>query len=543
MTASGYGGECAGGSEVLFEFDTGSALNTATNFMDAIHSVAALNVSASVAGNSASARISLTNNGTGSDGNVLISSVTASAGLSYYTSGGMAGGTNAYTLTEHSASLAPNLPSYFYGKSSVTILATSSFAGAPSLSEILAAAEFIYDRDMESTSYSSASLGWRLGQQVSESFNLSDLVLTDVPNGVGAQRRWLIQSKFETPLLNFANVSVDSPLKASTPMAAGCDMIITSKGIGHQYGSLPARNEGIFVEITTPPVVESPSLGTIRAPKSLAEVVGFEEGVVKKIGKIQKEQRLEEAVVIIPYIEENNRRKFLKFPWTGRAALPSYQNLVAAMDKYVFPPKFDFTRFATIKPVLMYVFEFGMDITQQDLADIWQSLPPGRAMSECELCGCTNAEFDMKEVVVEDNRLVKKIIAKDKDLYWMVFKVKRRATSGYETMRRQLVQPEYEGPAGPGLAVARGGQYTYNWPYDYFSIVELVKIDETIRYLTGGEPAGDPTTDCVKLVPCDPCDEPTPTTPTSAPDPEHHRAGQNAGTGERTSSRSGCSKT
>ena len=28
------------------------------------------------------------------------------------------------------------------------------------------------------------------------------------------------------------------------------------------------------------------------------------------------------------------------------------------------------------------------------------------------------------------------------------------------------------------------GDYSYNWPYDYFSLVELVKIDETVRYVS-----------------------------------------------------------
>jgi len=28
------------------------------------------------------------------------------------------------------------------------------------------------------------------------------------------------------------------------------------------------------------------------------------------------------------------------------------------------------------------------------------------------------------------------------------------------------------------------GDYSYNWPYDYFSLVELVKIDETVRYIS-----------------------------------------------------------
>jgi len=37
-----------------------------------------------------------------------------------------------------------------------------------------------------------------------------------------------------------------------------------------------------------------------------------------------------------------------------------------------------------------------------------------------------------------------------------------------------IVQPSLDSP------------YSYNWPYDYFSFVELIKIDETIVYATEG---------------------------------------------------------
>ena len=63
----------------------------------------------------------------------------------------------------------------------------------------------------------------------------------------------------------------------------------------------------------------------------------------------------------------------------------------------------------------------------------------------------------------------------------MVFKVKRRAEKDYNVFTRKglveglpIVQPAIDSP------------YSYNWPYDYFSFVELIKIDETIVYATEG---------------------------------------------------------
>ena len=61
----------------------------------------------------------------------------------------------------------------------------------------------------------------------------------------------------------------------------------------------------------------------------------------------------------------------------------------------------------------------------------------------------------------------------------MVFKVKKRASKSYEKFRRSLVTDDTS-------AISDSiGDYSYNWPYDYFSLVELVKIDETIRYSSG----------------------------------------------------------
>ena len=138
------------------------------------------------------------------------------------------------------------------------------------------------------------------------------------------------------------------------------------------------------------------------------------------------------------------------------------------MDKYVFPPKFDFTRHQTVRAIQMYAFEFSTPISRDDLGDIWQNLPPDIA----EI-------FEHKEVQIEEEELIKALVEESKEIRWMVFKVKKRAQKNFERYRRSLIVGD-----AAGLSRASIGKYSYNWPYDYFSLVELVKIDETVQYVS-----------------------------------------------------------
>ena len=413
--------------------------------------------SGSAAASSTNARLILTNDNTGSAGNVAITANLSSA--SYYTYAGMSSGILGKTYTEYGASLAPNLPSYYYGTSSVTILTTASYDAPISIADLLSNAEFIYDRSMETSEYSTEAIGHWLAQTITESVNLTEIT---------ADSRWVIQSKFETPVLNFANASRTAAAAASTAMDTGCDTQLTSKGMWHQYGTSPDSGDGIYASITTPSLVDSPKFGRVTNPRSLATLVGFEEGVKKRIGKTRLTKKIREAVVVVPFVIEKNRRKFLSFPRARKNSI-TYKSALVAMDKYIFPPKFDFTKFKSVKPIIMYVFEFDMDLDQQDITDIWQNLPPGEKASK----------FEMKEVVVEEKALIDKIISRDKDLHWMVFKVKARATKDFEILRKLQIAGQDVDYMVPTI-----GEYTYNWPYDYFSLVELIKIDETVQYST-----------------------------------------------------------
>jgi len=350
-------------------------------------------------------------------------------------------------------------PPYYGGPAFCRFLYTAQMTGIPTLREVFANMRTVYQR---TSGYGYETLTTNaienVVMQVDSCFNLMDTT-QQVPDGTVTQKdKWLIQSKFETPVLNFASVSSSAPPTSSVLNYDSADDY-KIKGMWHQYGTIPTgSDDGIFAIINA---------GSGSAYGNLADVVGFPVGKPVRIGGTKKEYKLEEAIIAIPYREVKNRRNFIQIQDENKTS-STYLKMVAAMDKYVFPPKFDFTRFDTVDPILMYIFEFSADLTQQDIADIWQNLPPD--LSE---------RFETKETVVEEKELIDLILNKDADTKWMVFKVKKRAKKDFEIVRRQQVQQDTSAMT-PNIT----SKYSYNWPYDYFSLVELAKMDEQVQYVS-----------------------------------------------------------
>ena len=363
-------------------------------------------------------------------------------------------------------------PPYYNGSAEVTFYYTASYSGRPTLDEIFTNTNLHFNRagitsNFDSLQGSPAPLvpygtSDRV-MQIDQSFNLLEAVQT-VPVGTTDQKnQWLIQSKYECPILNFANVS-QSFAPATVPSPAGptspgtiTPATLNTRGMWHQYGAIPTGSgEGVFVEIA--------KLQTSNP--SLATIVGFSEGTPQRVGTVNQEYLLEEAIVAIPYKPSKIRRNFIKFTNETKQSR-TYQQLTNAMQKYIFPPRFDFMQFNTVDPILMYVFEFSAKLSQQDLADIWQNLPP--SISE---------KFETKEAVVEEKELLDLILDKEANTQWMVFKVKKRGIKDYEKYRRSLISTA-DLSAFPDTIQS---PYSYNWPYDYFSLVELAKMDEKVQY-------------------------------------------------------------
>jgi hypothetical protein len=165
------------------------------------------------------------------------------------------------------------------------------------------------------------------------------------------------------------------------------------------------------------------------------------------------------------------------------------------MQKYVFPPSMDFVKYKEIDPFAMYIFEFKHTLSKQDLADIWQNLPPdiGTKMEEAEASishellahELLGGGAVVKNGVLDDNAEGNGIPS---NIQWMVFKVKKRAKTNYfdKIVAKKGTTEDTSEVALEGVSSSRTGkkdkEITYNWPYDFFSLVELVKIDAEVTF-------------------------------------------------------------
>ena len=357
---------------------------------------------------------------------------------------------------------------YWSGSADIEFVYTAQTTGVPTLEEILSNTYFVYSRQ--------ARDGYpnRTAMYMDSCFDFKQYY-SEVPRGtVSPQKRWLIQPKFETPILNFANVDSTRTTGSFVNGALSTAEQIKVKGMWHQYGIIPTGSqEGVFyvVEKTDGTAGISNATFNFTDFKSLADVVGIDTGIPQRVGEVKKQNVLEEAVVAIPFKTVNNRRKFFGIKKDNA----EYENISQKLEKYVFPPKFDFVTNATVKPMLMYAFEFSATITQQDIADMWQNLPPN-----------INEKFEQKEVVIDDKQVLDLLVDNSEDIQWLVFKVKKRAKKSFEKYRRSLVTED------TSAFEDNIGDYSYNWPYDYFSLVELVKLDETVQYASKDVAGGPP---------------------------------------------------
>ena len=207
----------------------------------------------------------------------------------------------------------------------------------------------------------------------------------------------------------------------------------------------------------------------------------------------------------------------------GKTGITALMDMVS---KYIIPPELDFyhkgigssedakyeitrRRFGNnehsgLNPFIMYIHEFKRELNSKDLGDIWQNLLPDTGMrgkkeassvgtdlagpnSQYELFGRLD---DLLDITVlghnihgrnKNTRTLKKIFADPSHpgLKWLVFKVKKRANM-------YMSQVKY--PAAPGISPPGGAisdniwntKYSYNWPYDFFSLVEVAKL--TVEY-------------------------------------------------------------
>ena len=190
------------------------------------------------------------------------------------------------------------------------------------------------------------------------------------------------------------------------------------------------------------------------------------------------------------------------------AAGISIRRLIQKMKRYVLPPQFDFINNPTVSPIVMYMLEFEYEFDRDDLSYMWQNIAPRNYKRMSFQKDCVAHELIDTELLNADN------LFENPNLRWMVFKVKQRSQSVYndkiiEQANRNIEDP-FQLPAvwqmsqNPFVPKKQklldnvlsfksanrkeqepSYEIKYNWPYDYFSFVELAKIDVEVLFNDG----------------------------------------------------------
>jgi hypothetical protein len=359
-------------------------------------------------------------------------------------------------------------------------------------------------------------------------------------------KRWVIQPKFETPMLNFSDRGVRPITTGSNTLTLPSNYGSSSvpRGMWHQFGTIPeSPQKGIFMEIGDIPTnwlknhydvrdkdtayneFNSTKHGNFISAKmkSLTDLMGFSE-TSKRLGELAEARTIREAIVAVPYVIESvdisvvgstkgelatTKKSFIDIPAERYdaaleseagsadgdsldAAGESIRKLLQKMDRYVLPPQFDFKNNDSVDPVVMYMFEFEYKLDRDDLSYIWQNLAPRNYKKMTFQVQSVAHELISTELLDEAN------IMDNENLRWMVFKVKQKAQTEYDD---QIITQAGRGNKSNKNRIDRkkstvskrssrtatsteSDDYTlaFNWPYDYVSFVEMVKFEAEVLY-------------------------------------------------------------
>jgi hypothetical protein len=319
----------------------------------------------------------------------------------------------------------------------------------------------------------------------------------------GTNDAWIIETKYECPSVNLANMDTSS---LGADIGNGNEKYFT-RGIWKGYGVIPSGSEGLFLQLKESyPQVTNDVGGAVSAELSgsLIDVCGFKASK-ERVGKIRSKKTISEAIVAVPIDEKGNffpidPGMFLKqksnYETSNKALMAgdfgaesdigetSITQMIEKMKKFSLPPQMDFLNNPNIDPFVMYLFEFTHSLDKQDLADIWQNLMPKisttaeKASSVIEHEIGVNHEFfgQYKKGQLPPN------------IRWMVFKVKQKARNNFFNVTQQsevakgftfTALKELQGVASNPEAELT---YSYNWPYDFFSLVELAQIESEVTF-------------------------------------------------------------
>lgn len=306
--------------------------------------------------------------------------------------------------------------------------------------------------------------------------------------------KWVIYPKGEFPNFDFSEVSTRSRDYSETSSIGN-----VIRGMWHQYISMPTQssfysaNSGLFLSVRDVPTASYGNSLTYDAYRSsatgsLAKLCGFNTSESQRIGQIE-EKNIYEAVLVIPVIEDCGKERFIELSIDKFENSFCKQKIENGMDhcvslakKYVFPAYLDFIfermtskgpmrydEYKMAKPFAFYIFEFSEKMSQKDLADVWQGVAPRSHFA------MTEKEMSIEHRLGDNEMLQEKDITES--LRFKMIKIKRRAESSYQNVMNDVLENKKD----------KIYRHSYNWPYDFFSLIEFGKLDVKLEFLASNK--------------------------------------------------------
>jgi len=458
----------------------------------------------------------------------------------------------------------PYTPSYYNGYSRIRIKFTPPDSGPQALSTILNSGHTTFESYRFGDKQDAVSSGidgtaamaiYSASMHLSESVNYNQTTkatnFSSTPAGQilsfepSDSNVWVIQTKFECPVLNFKGATKTLPAVSGTQ---------TPTGMWHQYGTVPAADQGIRFEIQDIPdevtdsdgdkflsLATAVGMASARAPQGGARTT---DALSTKIGKLPQTRAVAEGIVAIPYyVDEIGLEAYFPIsrdkidaglmelgmpdklsPGVVPASVPNalgqpgtyiddngtpisltVLQMIRRMNKFIIPPKYDFINNPTINlgvPFAMYIFQFEHIFDRKDLQNMWQGIMPpslskikepretvdtiSHVLDPTQLLslGYTVSQEQEELAVTPTGEIVtvpsgvfvtEKIPGVSSKIRWKVFKVKQRGKFNYYSQTAGTADDakfQFNFGTNPVTEPA----YSYNWPYDFFSMIELAKV-------------------------------------------------------------------
>lgn len=310
--------------------------------------------------------------------------------------------------------------------------------------------------------------------------------------------RWAISTRYESPVIDVSSSlysenynTFNNRVSGTFPdLNTGTISYDTPQTIWTSYSSDRSSTKKFNFSLressfSTPPLTNT---------GSLIKLCGFT-AATKNVGSLAETKQISEAIMVIPYTDRPISKKTIEiekgkhffrinqselkrqkkttedsgYAISEEIPTTSITEMLSGMKDYVIPPSYNFLAYKDIKPFVAYFLEFEHTLNNEDLANIWQGISPSIAI---------NPELDEVEIShdIDKHNLFHNIDIPN-DIKFMVFKVKKKAEWNYYNITTDSTDDDrfrFDFQGNGQVEVVP--EYSYNWPYDYFSLVERAKV-------------------------------------------------------------------